>query len=136
MILYLPRSDTIHSYSNLGMYFATVLIYNVFSSIDSSCLLPRSSKDDFSGKGHLAGNLRNLNWPSSSCLRGHRKTYLTILESAHNALFKKVRYVFLRPLRPELDGQDVEARNSKSSNFQPNPVLFPSNHLYQMIYCQ
>jgi hypothetical protein len=40
-----------------------------------------------------------------------------------------VRYVFLRPLRPELDGQDVEARNSKSSNFQPNPVLFPSNHL-------
>jgi hypothetical protein len=28
-------------------------------------------------------------------------------------LFKMVRYVLLRPLRSELDGQDVEAGNSK-----------------------
>jgi hypothetical protein len=28
---------------------------------------------------------------------------------ADHALFKKVRYVLLRPLRPELDGKDVEA---------------------------
>jgi hypothetical protein len=49
-----------------------------------------------------------MSWPSSSGLRGRRKTYLTILEWADHALFKKVRYVLLRPLRPELDGQDVE----------------------------
>jgi hypothetical protein len=40
---------------------------------------------------------------SSSGLRGHRRTYLTILKSADHALFKMVRYVLLRPLRPELD---------------------------------
>jgi signal peptidase I len=40
---------------------------------------------------------------SSSGLRGHRRTYLTILESADYVLFKMVRYVLLRPLRPELD---------------------------------
>jgi hypothetical protein len=40
---------------------------------------------------------------SSSGLRGHRRTYLTILESADHALLKMVRYVLLRPLRPELD---------------------------------
>jgi hypothetical protein len=40
---------------------------------------------------------------SSSGLRGHRRTYLTILESAGHALFKVVRYVLLRPLRPELE---------------------------------
>jgi hypothetical protein len=40
---------------------------------------------------------------SSSGLRGHRSTYLTILESADHALFKIVRYVLLRPLRPYLD---------------------------------
>jgi hypothetical protein len=48
-----------------------------------------------------------------SGLLGHRRTYLTILESADHALFKMVRYVLLRPLRPELDGQDVEAGDSK-----------------------
>jgi hypothetical protein len=41
---------------------------------------------------------------SSSGLRGHhRRTYLTILKSADYALFKMVRYILLRPLRPELD---------------------------------
>jgi hypothetical protein len=40
---------------------------------------------------------------SSSGLRGHRRTYLTILESTDHALFKMVGYVLLRPLRPELD---------------------------------
>jgi hypothetical protein len=38
---------------------------------------------------------------------------LFILESAEHALFKLVRYVLLRHLRPELDGQDVEAGDSK-----------------------
>jgi hypothetical protein len=39
---------------------------------------------------------------SSSGLRGHKMTYLTILESADHALFKMV---LLRPLRPELDAK-------------------------------
>jgi hypothetical protein len=38
----------------------------------------------------------------SSGLRGHRRTYFTNLESADHALFKMVRYVLLRRLRPEL----------------------------------
>jgi hypothetical protein len=42
---------------------------------------------------------------SSSGLRGHKRTYLTILESADHALFKMVRYVLLRPLWPELDAK-------------------------------
>jgi hypothetical protein len=42
---------------------------------------------------------------SSSGLRGHKRTYLTILESADHALFKMARYVLLRPLRPELDAK-------------------------------
>jgi hypothetical protein len=42
---------------------------------------------------------------SSFGLRGHKKAYLTILESADHALFKMVRYVLLRPLRPELDAK-------------------------------
>jgi hypothetical protein len=42
---------------------------------------------------------------SCSGLRGHKRTYLTILESADRALFKMVRYVLLRPLRPELDAK-------------------------------
>jgi hypothetical protein len=33
---------------------------------------------------------------SSSGLRGHKRTYLTILELADHALFKIVRYVVLR----------------------------------------
>jgi hypothetical protein len=35
----------------------------------------------------------------------HKRTYYTILESADHALFKMVRYVLLRPLRPELDAK-------------------------------
>jgi hypothetical protein len=42
---------------------------------------------------------------SSYGLRGHKRTYLTILESADHALLKMVRYVLLRPLRPELDAK-------------------------------
>jgi hypothetical protein len=41
----------------------------------------------------------------SSGLRGHKRTYLTISESADHALFKMVRYVLLQPLRPELDAK-------------------------------
>jgi hypothetical protein len=33
-------------------------------------------------------------------------TYHTILKLADHARFKMVRYVFLRPQRPDLDGQD------------------------------
>jgi hypothetical protein len=44
---------------------------------------------------------------SSSGLRGHKRTYLTLLESVDHALFKMVRYVLriLQPLRPELDAK-------------------------------
>jgi hypothetical protein len=42
---------------------------------------------------------------STSGLRGHTRTYLTILGSADHALFKMVRYVLLRPLMPELDAK-------------------------------
>jgi hypothetical protein len=44
-------------------------------------------------------------WSGSSGLRGHKRTYLTILESTDHALLKMVRYVLLRPLRPELDAK-------------------------------
>jgi hypothetical protein len=40
---------------------------------------------------------------------------LTILESADNSLLKMVRYVLLRPLRPELDGQEVEASSREDT---------------------
>jgi hypothetical protein len=40
---------------------------------------------------------------SNTGLRGSRKTYLTILKRAWSANFKMVWYVFLRPLRPELE---------------------------------
>jgi hypothetical protein len=36
-----------------------------------------------------------------------RHTYFTILKRAWSANFKMVWYVFLRPLRPELDGHDL-----------------------------
>jgi hypothetical protein len=39
---------------------------------------------------------------SSSGLRGHKRTYLTILESADHALCKMVRYVLLRQFMPIL----------------------------------
>jgi hypothetical protein len=56
----------------------------------------------YSAKACLRGKTRLA---SSSGLRGHKRTYLTILESADHALFKMVRYVLLRPLRPELDAK-------------------------------
>jgi hypothetical protein len=59
----------------------------------------------------------STSWPSSSGLRGHRRTYRTILESAENALFKMVRQVFLRPLRPEL-----KYNNRSRFQFLPNIV--------------
>jgi hypothetical protein len=58
--------------------------------------------------------------PSSSDLRGRRRTYLTILELADHALFKMVTYVLLCLLRPELVGQDVKAfsREGASATFR------------------
>jgi hypothetical protein len=55
-------------------------------------------------------NLTSTSWHSSSGLRGRRRTCCTILEWADHFLFKMVRNVLLRPLMPELDGQDVEVR--------------------------
>jgi hypothetical protein len=55
---------------------------------------------------HNRPQIWNGSWPSSSGLRGHRRTYLTILERAWSANFKMVWYVLLRPIRPELNGQD------------------------------
>jgi hypothetical protein len=37
----------------------------------------------------------STSWPSSSGLRCHKRTYLTILESADDDLFKMVGYVLL-----------------------------------------
>jgi hypothetical protein len=45
--------------------------------------------------GHLCFNSDRALWPYD----------LAILESADHALFKMVRYVLLRPLRPELDAK-------------------------------
>jgi hypothetical protein len=59
----------------------------------------------------------NESWPSSSGLRGRRRTYYTILKLADYALSKTVRYVLLLPLRPELDGQDTFGMNTKKDNF-------------------
>jgi hypothetical protein len=55
-------------------------------------------------------NLTSTSWHSSSSLRSRRRTYRTILEWADHALLKMVRYVLQRPLRPELDGQELEVR--------------------------
>jgi hypothetical protein len=59
--------------------------------------------------------------PNGSGLRPQRsqcrRTYLTILESAWSANFKMVQYVLLRPLRPELEGQDPFGMNTKKDNF-------------------
>jgi hypothetical protein len=64
-------------------------------------------------KTHIFESPASTSWPTSSGLLGHRRTYVTIFESADHALFKMVRYVLLCPLRPELDGRDVEAGDSK-----------------------
>jgi hypothetical protein len=63
-----------------------------------------SSREDLSSREDTSAS-----WPPNPSLIGHRRTYLTILESADHALFKMERYILLRPLRPELDGKDVEA---------------------------
>jgi hypothetical protein len=55
-------------------------------------------------------NLTSMSWLSSSGLRGRRRTYLTILKRTWSAHSKMVRYVLLRPLRPELECQDVDVR--------------------------
>jgi hypothetical protein len=59
---------------------------------------------------------------SSSGLRGHKRTYLTILESADHALFKLVRYVLLRPLRPELDAKTKTCLPAKTRFCHLYPV--------------
>jgi hypothetical protein len=51
----------------------------------------------------------STSWPSSSGLRGGRTTYHTILKRAWSANFK------VRPLRPELDGQDMEASSCRDT---------------------
>jgi hypothetical protein len=51
---------------------------------------------------HKSPLIWNGYWPSSSGLRGRRRTYHTILKLTDHALSKMVRYVLLWPLRPEL----------------------------------
>jgi hypothetical protein len=67
---------------------------------------------------------------SSYSLRGHKRTYLSILESADHALFKMVRYVLLPPLRPELDAKTktclAEGELSSRLDEQANRVEAPS----------
>jgi hypothetical protein len=61
----------------------------------------------------------STSWPSRSGLRGHRRTFLTILELADrpgHGLFKMVRYVLLRPLKPELNGPEVEASSREDTS--------------------
>jgi hypothetical protein len=55
-------------------------------------------------------NLTSTCWHSRSGFKSSRRTYRTILEWADHALFKMVKYVLLRPLRLELDGQDMGVR--------------------------
>jgi hypothetical protein len=43
----------------------------------------------------------STSWPSSTGLRGRRRTYHTILKFADHVLFKMVMYVLLRPRRPK-----------------------------------
>jgi hypothetical protein len=56
--------------------------------------------------------------PSSSGLRGRRRIYPTILKLADHALFKMVRYVLLRPLRPELEIQLEQFKEASSKPAQ------------------
>jgi hypothetical protein len=79
---------------------ATVSIGSVFKWRARSHLACSSSLDDSSPSARHVFVLA-----SSSGLSGHKRTYLTILESADHALYKMVRYVLLRPLRPELDAK-------------------------------
>jgi hypothetical protein len=84
--------------------YYTVAIYVLFIYSAKACLREKTPPR----LGHLA--------PASE-VTGSR-TYLTILELADrpgHALFKIVRYVLLRPLRPELDGQDVEASSREDT---------------------
>jgi hypothetical protein len=60
-------------------------------------------------KGGKTPSLHVPSWPSSSGLRGRRRTYLTILELVDHALFKIVKYVLLCLLRPEPE-LDAKAR--------------------------
>jgi hypothetical protein len=53
---------------------------------------------------HKPPQIWNGSWPSSSGLRGRRRTCHTILKLADHALIKMVRILW--PLRPELDNQD------------------------------
>jgi hypothetical protein len=69
---------------------------------------------------------------SSSGLRGRRRTYYTILKLIDHALFKMVRYVFLRPLRPELlrrlEGQLSLQINELSTFCDTSSVGMSSEH--------
>jgi hypothetical protein len=67
--------------------------------------------------------------PSSSSLRG---IYRTILKLAHHALFKMVRYVLLRPLRPELEIQLEQFKEASSKPGQLKAISYCGNKL-QMI---
>jgi hypothetical protein len=63
----------------------------------------------------MAGRLA----PASEVAGGHTNT---ILKRAWSANFKKVRYVLLRLLRPELDGQPSSANFSYSCTKLVTPI--------------
>jgi hypothetical protein len=94
-------TKTIYSMIKEQRYIYYAVKYNNIFSREHICVFHLLSE------GVPSREDASTSWPSSSGLRGHRRTYLTILESADNALFKMVRYVLLRPLRPELDGTIV-----------------------------
>jgi hypothetical protein len=95
-------------YSRILLCFASA---GRFASRQYSCQFAVLIKVGVFLVWHKRPQIWNGSWPSSSGLRGHKRTYLTILKrawSAHlgSANFKMVWYVLLLPLRPELDGQD------------------------------
>jgi hypothetical protein len=51
--------------------------------------------------------LPTLKWAAACCGFAWQPVHLGSNHLADHALFKMVRYVFLRPLRPELDGHDL-----------------------------
>jgi hypothetical protein len=65
---------------------------------------------------------------SSSGLRGHKRTDLTILELADQALFKMVTLVLLRPLRPELDANTKTCLPAKT-RFWPKETIMAKFYL-------
>jgi hypothetical protein len=68
---------------------------------------------------------------SCSGLQGHKRTYLTILESADHALFKMVRYVSLCP--PATFEAEVRCQDKNVSSREDALLWACLNHWYRLI---